>query len=42
MAIQKAIAIPIYTYNQIVIEQHGNMAILERKKTIIIQQIGKH
>ena len=38
MAIQKAIAIPIYPYNQTVIEQYGNMAILERK-TIIIQQI---
>ena len=32
MAIQKAIAIPIYSYNQTVIEQYGNMAILERKK----------
>ncbi|MBL1009342.1 MAG: hypothetical protein JJO71_37620 [Escherichia coli] len=31
MAIQKAIAIPIYPYNQTVIEQYGNMAILERK-----------
>ena len=41
MAIQKAIAIPIYPYNQTVIEQYGNMAILERK-TIIIQQIEKH
>ena len=33
---------PIYSYNQTVIEQYGNMAILERKKTIIIQQIEKH
>lgn len=33
---------PIYSYNQIVTEQYGNMAILERKKTIIIQQIEKH
>jgi hypothetical protein len=41
MAIQKAIAIPIYPYNQTVIEQYGNMAILERK-TIIIQLIEKH
>ena len=41
MAIQKAIAIPIHPYNQTVIEQYGNMAILERK-TIIIQQIEKH
>ena len=32
MAIQKAIAIPIHPYNQTVIEQYGNMAILERKK----------
>lgn len=31
MAIQKAIAIPIYSYNQTVIEQYGNMTILERK-----------
>lgn len=42
MAIQKAIAIPIHPYNQTVTEQYGNITILERKKTIIIQQIEKH
>jgi hypothetical protein len=42
MANQKAIAIQIYSYNQTFIEQYGNKAILERKKTIIIQQIEKH
>ena len=42
MAIQKAIAIPIYSYNQTVIEQYGNMAILERKKNNYNTAIEKH
>ena len=41
MAIQKAIVILIYSYNQIVTEQYGNIAILERKKTIITLQIER-
>jgi len=34
MAIQKAIAMPRYSYNQTVTELYGNMAILEEKKQL--------
>ena len=42
MAIQKAIAIPIHPYNQTVIEQYGNMAILERKTIRLFANFGAH